>query len=587
MSTDSLDDEKNDTVLNKLFSLANIEPRIKSDISINPFSKANKKTSVIKKLNPKRIINNSHDKSVKKHILKKIERKESISSFEEYTLYKNVKGIKSDRLRAVKKLIKPNPKKIILSQNLVTQTPLDNENIVEETLDDYMYDELPDDYTPKDLNDNEYIDIDKTFGNIKGTVIFTHGYRGSTLRMADTNERIWIPLKETILDKKSNTENDSSSGENHTGLKKVLSDGNLNLLPLPNTSTRDKLIISPNKPLLEKDTDVVATSILKNIGPIDIMKDLIERIKKCNKDLTVLEFAYDWRESLDISVKELEKFILENCNINENKRNDIHMVAHSMGGLITHKVMTQHPLWFKGIVYVGCPSFVSNILGPLRHSDNILYNKKILNPEVSFSFRSSFYFLPQKVPTKGNEKYGRKHSASSYVFVNSDDFNIKYDLDFFDPKTWLDYKLSPCVDEYLRETEFKDMEFKYSIEEHYEYLKKILPLANDFLNSLEYNGENKSKYPPLSVLYGNNIPTTKGCRVDSADDIKYSNWDDYFYGRGDGVISEKWLLPEHRGFKKVGKFSSKEGHVSLLNDIEGIARCFDYINNEWKKNKKR
>lgn len=584
MSTDSSDDEKNDTILNKLFSLSNIEPSlIKRDITLNPFN--NNKNTFIKRFNPKNIISDTHEKSVKKHILKKIERKESISSFEEFTLYKNVKGIKSDRLRAVKKLLKPNPKKMILSQNLVTQTPLDNESAIEETFQEYFYDDLPDDFKPSDLNDNKYIDIDKTFSNIKGTIIFTHGYRGSTLRMADTNERIWIPLKETILDKKSTAENDNENVD-HTGIKKVLSNGNLNLLPLPNNATRDKLLLSPNIDLLEKDNEVVATSILKNIGPIDIMCNLIERIKKTNEDAKVLEFAYDWRQSLDISVNELEKFITDNCDIKENQRNDIHIVAHSMGGLITHKLMTLHPMWFKGVIYVGCPSFVSNILGPLRHSDNILYNKKILNPEVSFSFRSSFYFLPQKVPVKDNEKYGRKYSTSSYVFVNKEDFNTKYDLDFFDPETWLKYKLSPCIDQYLRDTEFKDIEFKYSIDEHYEYLKKILPLANDFLNSLEYNKENKTKYPPLAVLYGNNIPTTKGCRVESEESIKDSSWDDYFYGRGDGVISEKWLLPEQRGFKKVGKFSSKEGHVSLLNDIEGIARCFDYIDKEWSNNKK-
>ncbi|KAL6935043.1 uncharacterized protein HGUI_01685 [Hanseniaspora guilliermondii] len=579
MSTESLDNDKNDTVLNKIFSLSNITPSlIKKEISLNPFN--NK--SYIKKLKPKTIIDLNKEKSDKHLILEKIERKESISSFEEFLLYKNVKGIKSDRLRAIKKLLKPNPKKIILPQNLISQTPLDYNESIQGNFDEYIYDDLPDDYKPTDLNNNDYIDIENTFSKIKGTIIFTHGYRGSTLRMKDTKERIWIPLKETILDKKSETENPD---DNQGGFKRVLSNGSLNLLPLPNNATKQKLLLSPNKPLMEKDDDVMATSILKNIGPIDIMSNLIEKVKKCNKEVHVLEFAYDWRQCLDLSAVELEEFILNNCNINEANRNDIHIVAHSMGGLIAHKVMTLHPMWFKGVVYVGCPSFVSNILGPLRFGDSILYNKKILTPEVSFSFRSSFYFLPQKVKPEGNQKYGRKGSTSSYVFVNDEDFNIKYDLDFFDPKTWIDYKLSPCLSENLRETEFKDIDFEYSVEEHYEYLKKILPLANDFLNSLEYNSNKKTKYPPLAVLYGNNIPTTKGCRMPNEDAIKGSDWDDYFYGRGDGVISEKWLLPEHRGFRKVGKFSSKEGHVSLLNDIEGIARCFDYIINEWNNNK--
>lgn len=580
MSTDSLDNDKNDTVLDKLFSLNNITPSlVKKDISLNPF----KKKTFFKRLNPKSIILSNKEKSEKHSILKKIERKQSVSSLEEFLLYKNLKGIKSDRFRAFKKLLKPNPKKI-LPQNLVSQTPLDYDDSFQDNSNEYIYDELPDDYKPTDLNNNEFIDVENTFSKIRGTIIFTHGYRGSTLRMKDTKERIWIPLKETILDSKSDIKD---SDENHAVFKRVLSNGSLNLLPLPNNATKHKLLLSPNKPLLERDEDVVATSILKNIGPIDIMSNLIDKVKKCNKEVQVLEFAYDWRQCLELSAEELEEFILDNCNINELNRNDIHIVAHSMGGLIAHKVMTNHPLWFKGVVYVGCPSFVSNILGPLRFGDNILYNKKILTPEVNFSFRSSFYFLPQRVKPQGKEKYGRKYSSSSYVFVNDKDFNIKYDLDFFDPKTWMKYNLSPCVNEDLRNTEFKDIDFEYSVDEHYEYLKKILPVANNFLNSLEYNADNKSKYPPLAVLYGNNIPTTKGCRMPNQDAIRGSDWDNYFYGRGDGAIAEKWLLPEQRGFRKVGKFSSKEGHVSLLNDIEGIARCFDYISKEWSNNNKK
>ena len=108
MSTDSLDNDKNDTVLDKLFSLNNITPSlVKKDISLNPF----KKKTFFKRLNPKSIILSNKEKSEEHSILKKIERKQSVSSLEEFLLYKNLKGIKSDRFRAFKKLLKPNPKK--------------------------------------------------------------------------------------------------------------------------------------------------------------------------------------------------------------------------------------------------------------------------------------------------------------------------------------------------------------------------------------------------------------------------------------------------------------------------------------------
>ncbi len=35
--------------------------------------------------------------------------------------------------------------------------PLDNESAIEETFQEYFYDDLPDDFKPSDLNDNEYI----------------------------------------------------------------------------------------------------------------------------------------------------------------------------------------------------------------------------------------------------------------------------------------------------------------------------------------------------------------------------------------------------------------------------------------------
>ena len=522
----------------------------------------------------------------KSDILLKLEKFNTISSYEEYLLYKNVKGIKSDRLMAFKKFFKPNPKKFVataaLGSNVITENEGTTDDLQEKKKQMYEYEDLPDDFKQHDMNNHEDIDVNEVFSKIKGHVIFIHGYRGATLRVKKTNERIWIPLKETIL---------GETVESNSSIP--------NLLPLPNPSTRDYLTIPPSKDIFEVDENVVATKILKKVGPIDIMNKLVSRMKHISEqssDLTVWEFPYDWRLALDVTTNQLENFIQKNINPKEGERNDIFVVAHSMGGLITHKVMTKNPLWFKGIVYVGCPSLVPNMLGPLRHGDSILFNKKILTPEVSFLFRSSFYFLPQKVKIPKNDDedikdsnsdvtttYGRINGTSSYVFVNDKDFNIKYDIDYYNPENWKKYKLSPCLDQELRDKEFKDIPFKYSPEEHYEYLQRLLPIVNNFLNSLQYDPAKKGLYPPMATLYGDTIPTTKGCRVPSLESIHLGEWDNFFYGRGDGVVTEKWLLPEHRGFHKIGKFSSSEGHVSLLTDIKGIARCFDYLLKEWEK----
>lgn len=513
----------------------------------------------------------------KSRIVAKLEKYNSISSYEEYLFYKNVKGVKSDRLRAFRKIFTPNAKKLIINSATGSNVITENENPEGEEAAKiskklYEYNDPPKDFKQHDMNNHEDIEVNEVFSRIKGHVIFIHGYRGATLRVKATNERVWIPLKETIL---------GHDVETNSTLP--------NLLPFPNSSTRDYLTIPPGKNIFEEDENIVATKILKKVGPIDIMNKLVSQMRHVSEqkdDLTVWEFPYDWRLALDVTSEKLKTFIKENINPKEGERNDIFVVAHSMGGLITHKIMNENPLWFKGIVYVGCPSLVPNMLGPLRHGDSILLNKKILTPEVSFLFRSSFYFLPQKVKLPDvhdveTRTYGRVNGTSTYVFVNDKDFNIKYDIDYFDPETWKKYKLSPCLDEEMREQEFKDIPFEYKPEEHYDYLKKLLPVVNKYLNSLEYDPSKKGLYPPLVTLYGDTIPTTKGCRVPSLDSIQFGEWENFFYGRGDGVVSEKWLLPEHRGFHKLGKFSSSEGHVSLLNDIEGIARCFDYLLKEW------
>ncbi|XBW35570.1 hypothetical protein QEN19_001144 [Hanseniaspora menglaensis] len=522
--------------------------------------------------------NKLDDKEHDNKSLNKLEKCNTISSYDEYLLYRHVKGIQSDRFKAFKKLFIPNPKRLflngIVSSNIVSEE--ENYNLISEANNQnsfYDYEDLPSDFWQHDMNNNDEINVNEVFNKLSGHVIFIHGYRGSTLRLASTNERVWVPLKDTVLG------------------HEVQSNNNLpNFLPLPNPSTRSHLIIPPSKGIFEADENIKATKILKKVGPIDIMNKLISHMRHLSEqksDLNVWEFPYDWRLALDLTAEQLKDFIKNNIKPKEGERNDIFVVAHSMGGLITHKLMNENPLWFKGIVYVGCPSLVPNMLGPLRHGDSILKNKKILTPEVNFSFRSSFYFLPQKVKVPGVEKeetskYGRVNGSSTYVFVNDKDFNIKYDIDYFDPDSWIKHKLSPCLDMQLREEEFKDVPFEYTPEEHYKYLKTLLPVVNNFLNSLEYDPAKRGLYPPLSVLYGNKIPTTKGCIVPSLDSVKLGDWGNFFYGKGDGVISDKWLLPQHRGFQKVGKFSSREGHVGLMTDIEGVARCFDYLLKEWE-----
>lgn len=104
-----------------------------------------------------------------------------------------------------------------------------------------------------------------------------------------------------------------------------------------------------------------------------------------------------------------------------------------------------------------------------------------------------------------------------------------------------------------------------------QYLSRTLRRAKNYLNSLEYI---KDKiYPPLVIVYSKSVPTVRGVKIDRLDDIKRGNYSNFYYGPGDGVVHHKWLLPEQRGFPLAGKVESTCGHVSLLSDLDSMAKA--------------
>lgn len=108
------------------------------------------------------------------------------------------------------------------------------------------------------------------------------------------------------------------------------------------------------------------------------------------------------------------------------------IIAHSLGGLITRHAVNKHPELFGGVVYAGVPTTCVNILGPLRNGDEVLLSSKVLTAQVNFTIRTSFALLPLE---------GR-------CFFNPET-KEEYPVDFFDPQTWVDYRLSPCVGDVL------------------------------------------------------------------------------------------------------------------------------------------
>jgi hypothetical protein len=145
----------------------------------------------------------------------------------------------------------------------------------------------------------------------------------------------------------------------------------------------------------------------------------------------VHDYGYDWRLSPHYLSRGMISF-LESlpCNqpsVPREKRGAI-VVAHSLGGVITRHVINHRPDLVAGVVYAGVPQRCINILGPFRNGDDVLFSSRVLTAQVNFSIRTSFALLPLD-----GKCFLNKHTKEEYP------------IDFFDPKTWTDYRLSPCL----------------------------------------------------------------------------------------------------------------------------------------------
>lgn len=470
--------------------------------------------------------NGTNDDEMKDEIRTRLKKQLTITTEEEAYLYRKSQGIDSSRFRAMKRALTPS----------ITIPSLGDER---KKFEPSVWDEL------------------------EGEVVILGGYRGSILRDSTTKKRLWIPIR---------------AGFN---IKRI----NLLIGPKDQDEARTQ-------------KEIYSDDMMTHLGPVDIAKKLKQKLS-ANGKTKVHSFGYDWRLSSEINSQKLFEFLSTlDCNKPGSKKKGAIVVAHSMGGLIAHHAMQKDPSIFRGLLYVGVPAMCPNILGPLRFGDNVLFSSKILTAEANFFMRSSFVFLPQ--------------DGRCFIDRETDE---QYNLDYFDPQTWIDYNLSPLVaservtgkprkdseedDQISRvrspispKFEISEMKrslslnrssenqhtFQTSFEESVEYLTRTLARTKTFLEELAYDPE--KQYPPLVIVYGNEVPTVRGCRVAGREGIKEGDYDDFYYGPGDGVVHHKWLMPERRDFPVVAKFASELGHISLMTDFPVMAEALSAIISE-------
>lgn len=241
----------------------------------------------------------------------------------------------------------------------------------------------------------------RALSKMTGDVVVMGGYRGSILRSAEPPHRqLWVPVKVGLNIRK-------------VDLEVGLYDEDEERMP-------------------EK---IFPSGILAHIGPVDISRRLLRHLRKCpntkSDQLRVQDYGYDWRLSPELLSRHLIKF-LESLDCNKpgvpKKSCGAWVIAHSLGGLITRHAVNLRPELFAGVVFAGTPQTCVNILGPLRNGDDVLLSSRVLTAQTNFSFRTSFALLPE--------------DGRCFIDKTTEE---RYDIDFFDPQTYDEYRLTPCI----------------------------------------------------------------------------------------------------------------------------------------------
>ncbi|KAI0412319.1 hypothetical protein F5X98DRAFT_355152 [Xylaria grammica] len=249
--------------------------------------------------------------------------------------------------------------------------------------------------------DNNLSELDRALDSLVGDVVVMGGYRGSILRSTRTKRQVWVPVKLGLNIRKVNLE---------VGLE---------------PEDEEKM-----------EDNIYSSGMLQNIGPVDISRRLIRKLRDCENakagKLRVFDYGYDWRLSPHLLSRKLIDFLRHlpsNQGLGDHQDRGATVIAHSLGGLIARHAVNQRPELFAGVVYAGTPQKCINVLGPLRNGDAVLFNEKVLTAQVNFSLRTSFVFLPE----------------DGFCFINKHT-GEEYPVDFYDPQQWVKYAWSPCIE---------------------------------------------------------------------------------------------------------------------------------------------
>lgn len=456
-------------------------------------------------------------------------------------------------------------------------------------------------------------ELDQVLANLTGDIVLMGGLRGSILRSAKPpHQQVWAPVKVGLNMRKVNLE---------IGLE------------------------DEDEERVEET--IVPSGMLSHMGPVDISRKLFKKLRNCENarsgKLRVWDYGYDWRLSPHILSRKLRDFLAtlpsNQPGVPTESRGAM-VIAHSMGGLITRHAVNQAPHLFSGVLFAGTPQRCINILGPIRHGDVILFNEKLLSPQVNFTIRSYQVFLPE----------------DGFCFIDKNT-REEYPVDFYDPEQWYKWRISPCIQPTLPALNKSPQmiagspslaSFKTSLrnraasqsekwfsnvfeptaaagnkdrtlapqmnagvdnnpgvvassdddvnnsaltdrqrKKNMEYLSRTLTRTKQFRAECAHQESHQASnaYPPLAVLYGKSTPTVYAAQVNGREGIGCADaYDDLLFRPGDGVVlAKEAMLPDGYVLVNGGRVCTERGHITMLADMHAVGRALCALNRGRKK----
>lgn len=255
-------------------------------------------------------------------------------------------------------------------------------------------------------------------------------------------------------------------------------------------------------------------------------------------------FAYDWRRDNLETVGQFTTFLEKFSAENGGRR--VQVVAHSMGGLIAFIALTRRPDLFHSVLFAGVPFSGSvSFLRDMHAGTSTGFNKRILSPQVLFTFTSPYVLFPGDPNDSG-----LSHPSGEPITH-----------DWFSVADWTRQKLGIFAN-----ASGNGSTRNGSMTAAREHLSRALARALEFRRLLV--SSDSVSYPPIAVLAGNSLATMKTVICKGPHAVK--GWDFVTAPKqagDDRVYFEGAMPPQGVPYRL---FTSPRHHGDLLNDAKQV-----------------